>query len=158
MAELSNVAAELSKGKNVDMNLPKYADGMNSLYGRIGYVKLALNLYSFAEVYGEDTEYTQLVSDYAQRLANIITEGISGDDTEKNYDGILEEIDSLREELIERMEVLTAYTDRFQIFEYVLNRIEYNYKECDINSDYYDDKFEKDIINYIVSDKDNTVV
>ena len=94
MAELSNVAAELSKGKNVDMNLPKYADGMNSLYGRIGYVKLALNLYSFAEVYGEDTEYTQLVSDYAQRLANIITEGISGDDTEKNYDGILEEIDS----------------------------------------------------------------
>ena len=51
MAELSNIAAELSKGKNVDMNLSKYADGMNSLYGRMGYVKLALNLYSFAEVY-----------------------------------------------------------------------------------------------------------
>ena len=65
MAELSNIAAELSKGKNVDMNLSKYADGMNSLYGRMGYVKLALNLYSFAEVYGEDTQYTQLVSDYA---------------------------------------------------------------------------------------------
>ena len=26
MAELSNIAAELSKGKNVDMNLSKYAD------------------------------------------------------------------------------------------------------------------------------------
>ena len=60
MAELSNIAAELSKGKNVDMNLSKYADGMNSLYGRMGYVKLALNLYSFAEVYGEDTACLRL--------------------------------------------------------------------------------------------------
>ncbi len=158
MAELTNIAAELSKGKNVDMNLPRYADGMNSLYGRMGYVKLALNLYSFAEVYGEDTEYTQLVSDYALRLANAITEGISGDNADVGSAKVLEDIDALREELIGRMEVLTAYTDRFQIFEYVLNRIEYNYKECDVNSDYYDDKFEKDIINYIVSDKDNTVV
>ena len=40
----------------------------------------------------------------------------------------------------------------------MLNRIEYNFKKCDINSDYYDDKFEKDILNYIVSDKDNSVV
>lgn len=158
MAELSNIAAELSKGKNVDMNLPKYADGMNSLYGRMGYVKLALNLYSFAEVYGEDSEYTQLVSGYALRLADAIKSGISCDNADAGSDGVLADIDGLREELIGRMEILTAYTDRFQIFEYVLNRIEYNYKECDINSDYYDDKFEKDIINYIVSDKDNTVV
>ena len=83
MAELSNIAAELSKGKNVDMNLSKYADGMNSLYGRMGYVKLALNLYSFAEVYGEDTQYTQLVSDYALRLANAVKAGISDENADE---------------------------------------------------------------------------
>lgn len=159
MAELSNIAAELSKGKNVDMNLSKYADGMNSLYGRMGYVKLALNLYSFAEVYGEDTQYTQLVSDYALRLANAVKAGISDEnDDEADSDKALADIDELRDELIERMEILTAFTDRFQVYEYVLNRIEYNFKECDINSDYYNDKFEKDILSYIVSDKDNSVV
>ena len=79
MAELSNIAAELSRGKNVDMNLSKYADGMNSLYGRMGYVKLALNLYSFAEVYGEDTQYTQLVSDYALRLCLLYTSDAADD-------------------------------------------------------------------------------
>ena len=159
MAELSNIAAELSRGKNVDMNLSKYADGMNSLYGRMGYVKLALNLYSFAEVYGEDTQYTQLVSDYALRLANAVKAGISDENAdEADSDKALADIDELRDELIERMEILTAFTDRFQVYEYVLNRIEYNFKECDINSDYYNDKFEKDILSYIVSDKDNSVV
>ena len=159
MAELSNIAAELSKGKNVETNLSGYAAGMNSLYGRMGYVKLALNLYTFAEVYGEDTKYTELVSDYASRLANAVANGIDGEAVDaESIAAALSQIDELREELITRMEVLTAFTDRFQIYEYVLNRIEYNYKECVINADYYDDKFEKDILNYIISDKDNSVV
>lgn len=159
MAELSNIAAELAKGKNVESNLSRYAAGLNSLYGRIGYVELALNLYTFSEVYGEDGGYNRLVESYADRLVQILRKGIMQEaPSRENVDCALTEIDALREELIARMDVLTAYADRFSIYEYVLNRIEYNYKECDVNPDYYDDKFEKDIINYISSDKDNTVV
>lgn len=159
MAELSNIAAELAKGKNVESNLSRYAAGLNSLYGRIGYIELALNLYTFSEVYGEDGGHNSLVEDYADRLVHIIRKGIVAETpSRETVNDAVSELDELREELIERMDVLTAYADRFSIYEYVLNRIEYNYKECDVNLDYYDDKFEKDIINYITSDKDNTVV
>lgn len=159
MAELSNIAAELSKGKNVENNLSRYAVGMNSLYGRIGYIELALNLYTFSEVYGEDGGYNSLVENYVIRLADIIRKVIISDaPSSKDIEGALEAMDELRNELVGCMDVLTSYADRFSVFEYVLNRIEYNYKDCDVNIDYYDDKFEKDIINFITSDRDNTVI
>lgn len=155
MAELTNIAAELSKGKNIESNLSKYAAGMNSLFNRIAHVKLALNLYTFAEVYGEDDMYAEELKAYADKLAEIISEGVINDAVS---DELINEIDTLRNDIIARMEILTSFVDRFQIFEYVLNRIEYKFEECDINPDYYDDKFEKDILKYIVSDKDNSVV
>lgn len=157
MAELSNIAAQLSKGKNVESNLSKYAAGLNTLYNRVGYVTLAMNLYTFAEVYGEQDEYAKILKPFADRLKEILRDSVLAKDSEKAKTAVTK-IDGLRNELIAGMEVLTAYTDRFQIFEYVLNRIEYNYKECDANLDYYDEKFERDILNYIVSDKDNSVV
>lgn len=156
MAELSNIASELSKGKNIDSNLSKYASGLASLYNREGYVKLALNLFSFAEIYGEDLVYTDLVKPAAEELVDIISSGITT--TTEDVDSLIVRIDALRNQLITNMENLTAYADRFQIFEYILNRIEYNFHDCDVNLDYYDEKFEKDILNYIVSDKDNSVI
>lgn len=39
----------------------------------------------------------------------------------------------LRREVIDRMDVLTAYVDRFVVYEYVLNRIQYRFviwKQC----------------------------
>ncbi len=155
MAELTNIAAELSKGKNIESNLSKYAAGMNSLFNRIAHVKLAMNLYTFAEVYGDEDMYKEELSDSAAKLAGIVSDGVVGNAA---TDSLINELDALRNDIVARMEVLTSYVDRFQIYEYVLNRIEYKFEECDINLDYYDDKFERDILNYIVSDKDNSVV
>ena len=157
MAELANIAAEISKGKNLESNLSKYAGGLDSLYCRFGYIKLALNLYTFAQVYGENDEISNAVKEYVSLLSSCVKEGIvSNDNTNLSY--VEKNLNNLRNQIIAQMEVLTSYADRLQIYEYVLNRIEYNFNEPDVNMDYYGEKFEKDILNYIVSENDNSII
>lgn len=156
MAELTNIAAEISKGKKLDDNLSRYAAGMNLLYKRIAQIKLALNMFSFAQVYGEDDGFGKTATEFANRFADIVKNCVLSEKSSDESD--LSCIDSLRNEIMAKMEVLTSYVDRLSLYEYALNRVEYRFKEADITPQYYDDKFEKDILKYIASDTDQTVV
>ena len=156
MAELTNIASEISKGKRVSDNLSKYASGMNLLYKRIAEIKLALNMFSFSQVYGEDDGYRESLYDYGKRLSEIVDKYVLSET--ESAEEAAKVIDDLRCEIMAKMEVLTSYVDRLQVYEYVLNRVEYRFKEADVTPQYYFDKFEKDIINYIASDKDQSVV
>ena len=42
------------------------------------------------------------------------------------------ELNSFREQIIEIMEVITAYVDRLRIYEHVLNRVEYRFNEGEL--------------------------
>ena len=88
MAELANIAAEISKGKNLESNLSKYAGGLDSLYCRFGYIKLALNLYTFAQVYGENDEISNAVKEYVSLLSSCVKEGIVSNDNTKRSTNI----------------------------------------------------------------------
>jgi hypothetical protein len=54
------------------------------------------------------------------------------------------------------MNILTAYTDIFQTYEYVLNRLEYRFKPTVEPVD--DTEFSKEILRYIFSSEDNFVI
>ena len=43
MKDLKYIAGEISKGKNLDINLEKYATGMCSFYNTLACIKLAMN-------------------------------------------------------------------------------------------------------------------
>jgi hypothetical protein len=68
---------------------------------------------------------------------------------------ILDRIESLRRTIIRETHVITGYADRFAIFEYVLNRLEYNFKD-------YDPKDESEVVrallDYIFETDDNMIV
>ena len=44
---------EISKGKNLDINLEKYATGMCSFYNTLACIKLAMNYYTVYDMYNE---------------------------------------------------------------------------------------------------------
>lgn len=68
---------------------------------------------------------------------------------------IIQTIEELRLKIIEKMQVLTAYTDRLQIYEYVLNRLEQRFGEEEaIDEDIFINK----LVEYIFSQKDHVVV
>lgn len=103
---------------------------------------------------------TGLVSEEETAL---VTDAFKAIESKKSVSSFLDKLEDCREEITEKMQVLTAYVDRLLVFEYVINRIEYRYTmtEEEINeklSKYKRDEYVNNITNYIFSDKDNVVV
>ena len=56
MKDLNYVTGELAKGRNLQVNLPAYANSMMSLYNGLAYIKLSMNYYTFFEM-ANDSEF-----------------------------------------------------------------------------------------------------
>lgn len=67
----------------------------------------------------------------------------------------LRRLEELRNEMIEKMQVLTAYADCFQIYEYVLNRLEQKYQPKELTDEVL---FAENLFRQIFSGKDSMVI
>ncbi|MDR1549736.1 MAG: hypothetical protein LBT06_14265, partial [Hungatella sp.] len=81
------------------------------------HVRLVLNYYTLFETIGEEPLIPEGLIAYCRQLNGLLKEHFSGKDVEE---GLLK----LREDITHEVEILTSYTDCFQIYEYVLNRLE----------------------------------
>ncbi len=80
-------------------------------------VRLVLNYYTLFESIAEKTEVSEEVMFCCQRLNSLMEDQLFGKSVQ---DGLLK----LRSEITCKVETLTSYTDCFQIYGYVLNRLE----------------------------------
>ncbi|MEY8352044.1 hypothetical protein AALB39_01680 [Lachnospiraceae bacterium 54-53] len=85
------------------------------------YVRLVLNYYTLFEMMAETAAVSEGVTARCRRLNRLMEDHFSGKDAKA---GLLE----LRDDIIHEVEVLTSYTDCFQIYEYVLNRLERKFR------------------------------
>ena len=53
MSELTSAVNELLKGKRAEENLHVYTDGLSALYKRMAHLRMAMNYFTFAEVYSD---------------------------------------------------------------------------------------------------------
>ena len=67
---------------------------------------------------------TGLVS---EEETGLVTDAFKAIESKKSVSSFLDKLENCREEITEKMQVLTAYVDRLLVFEYVINRIEYRY-------------------------------
>jgi len=84
--------------------------------------RLALNYYTFYEAVYENASIPQKIKDAAVQFNQLLRAFLDGE-------GELPALDAMRNQVIAAMEVITAYTDCFQIYEYVLNRVERRFVE-----------------------------
>lgn len=156
MAELMTAVNELLKGKRVEENADIYCDGIETLYKSSAYVKLCMNYHIFSEVYEEiEDDEKNVIQPVVARIQTLVSNLVDCNDIDA---GLIEEAESIRERLVNVMEILTAHADRLQIFEYMLNRIEFRFRNEPFDSTYYNDGFERDIERYVLSDRDNAVI
>ena len=156
MAELMTAVNELLKGKRVEENAEIYCDGIETLYKSSAYVKLCMNYHIFSEVYEEiEDDEKKVIQPVVARIQTLVSNLVDRNDIDA---GLIEEAESIRERLVNVMEILTAHADRLQIFEYMLNRIEFRFRNEPFDSTYYNDGFERDIERYVLSDRDNAVI
>lgn len=156
MSDLVTAVNDLIKGRKVDENLHIYTEGLSSLYKRMAELRMAMNYFTFAEVFTEMNRETRgIIESSVDRIQKLVKNIVLYNELKE---GDIEEISSFRDDLIRKMEILTSYTDRLQVVEYILNRVEYRFSDSGFSDAYYYDKFEQDIYHYITSDKDNSVI
>ena len=157
MAELSSAVRELTKGKKASENLMIYTKELSALYSNISHLRLAINYYTFSEIYYElGKDKREIISNEIENIQQLVKDVMlnEGPDFQKSEEIIVK----LRSDIIDKMEILTAFTDRIQIYEYILNRVEYRFNESEYDDNYYRNNFEKDIYNYVINDRDNAVI
>lgn len=88
-----------------------------SMAYRSSFTRLALNYYTMYESVYDQHPASQKITDILGRFHEILGQFLEGT-------GQTHSLETLREQLIHDMNILTAYTDCFQIYEYVLNRVE----------------------------------
>ena len=104
----------------------------------------AMEYYSLREEKAADPAMEKI-----ERAVAALLEGREGEEEK-------EALAASRQELRERMDILTAYVDRLEIYEYALNRVELRFTE---NLEQIEEEaFLQKTIQYIFSSKDNVII
>lgn len=133
-------------------SLQEYSDFMNRKYKEFAYIRFALLYDTFFEVIAETEE--------VKNKLNVSYQEVLFKEIEKVMNGQIEEadkntIEQLRNEIISDMKVLTAYVDKFQVYEHMLNRIQYQFEDVD---EVDVDALIQDMFAFIFADKDNVII
>lgn len=114
------------------------------------YTRLALNYYTLFESLTEDNRLSDRESACLHTLNELIRDYFTDGE-------ILARLDGLRGEITREVEIITAYTDCFQIYEYVLNRLERKFKTLP-ETGYNDETFTSMVVSFITNTKESAVM
>ena len=147
---MRQIINEISKGKNIDDNLKKYADGFSEINNKFAYIRLALNYYTFLQMQQDENDV--ISSDIVLEL-NKMNEVIA-DMSEED----ISVVEDMRNNIIRKMQALTYYVDKYNVYEFAYNRVEYKYHDYDMPANYSDEEFTRKIMKYIFDDEDATII
>lgn len=147
---MKKVVAQIEKRQNLEENLRTYGVWLMGATHRYHAIRLALNYYTYFEVMADKRRDGGELSALSEGLHRQIASYLGGDtDTAA--------LNALRRQVISSVEKLTAYTDCFQIYEYVLNRMERRYEEKE-ELPYSEELFAREVMQFILGTGDKVVM
>lgn len=149
---------DIMQQKDLEMNLPAYANAyINAVY-EYSLIHLVLNYYTMKEVEDDtgNVSADECLFDIMNRIHTLLFQTVLADELKDDLSEAIETVNALREELTDKMTVLTAYTDALQLYEYVLNRIEYGITGETIEVD--ETELAAKVFGYLFRDNDKMVV
>lgn len=154
---MDSILNEINNGKNLEVNLTKFSQNLISNYYEHALVGLTMNYFTFYEgVKENETPHIENVSSLTKTIHNIMKNAYLSEFDGEIIKDCVKKLDQCRMEIIQKMQILTTYTDMLQVYEYVLNRLELNYTQ---NIPHIDiEPTVKEIINYIFDSKDNVII
>lgn len=154
---MRTICNEITSGKNLDYNLPQFFNRLVTLYEQYATIKFTIHYYNFYEFCLENDTNNSLDDEkLINNLNDIVKASILSNFSGQNVERNIKKLDDIRNQIISKMKILTAYTDVFQIYEYILNRIEYRFHQS--LHDNLEENFIKEVIQYIFDTKDNVVI
>lgn len=152
-----NMIKGIYDGKNLEEFLPQYANRYISLNRQYGILRLTMEYFTIYQIASEEENPSmQNAMDTLEFINNIIRETFSKGYNQEESETTIKKLHDMRNEVIKKMQILTSYTDKLQIYEYVLNRLEFQFEEN--TKDIDDVLFVQKLTNFIFSPKDNIVI
>ncbi|MDD6326882.1 MAG: hypothetical protein Q4D54_08845 [Eubacteriales bacterium] len=148
------IVTDLTRDKDIDKNLPLYLKLLARRYNAYATVKVSMNFYVLKEIITEQADQNSDIHIYFEKLSDILNKYIIN---RKAIDeSVIEAIDALRSQVERKMKNLTAYTDGYELYEYVLNRMEGTIKND--TEDVDTEQLSAQMFQFVFSDKDTVVI
>lgn len=148
------LVSDISRGVETEKNIREYAKLLSGQYNFYSTVKVCMNYYTMKEIVFESEDKNTDVCRYFKLVSDMLERYII--DRNAVDDEVLEKIRQLRDNVEFKMKNLTAYTDGYEIYEYILNRVEAGIKDeleaVDI------DELSEHMFRYVFSENDTVVV
>lgn len=150
---------EIHNGKNLKSNLKKYKEMAVPVYAEYTALELTFSAYTMVQVIVEEkTEIAEKENRILEKIFGALgTLGSGAGEAE-----LIDQMRRLRQEITDKMDLFTSYTDRLLVYEYALNRMEYRYlpeKELSQKLARMDEAaFMQRLSAYLFSEKDQSVI
>lgn len=146
MGDIKKLAGDIQRDRDLDKNLPLFMDNMEQQYNYYSTVKLSMNYYTIREMMDEGGKTSEAAKEYFMELNSIL--GKCFIESHKASDEMLADVSNIRKDIERRMQVLTSFTDGYEIYEYILNRLEAGVKGT-INEGLSPEQLSAKTFNYI---------
>lgn len=147
------IVTDINRNKDMELTVPKYLDILGSQYNLYATVKLCLNFYTIREILEDEDYVADFKKDY-ETIATLLTKALV--EGQEITDEDIQTIDALRNSVEYKMKLLTSYTDGFEIYEYILNRLEAGIKGTSEEVDI--ELLSNKMFQYVFSENDTVVV
>lgn len=149
---IKKVIAQIEKKQELEENFRTYGAWLMGAANRYCAIRLALNYYTFFETMAGDHRVSEELMECSKEFHSLLASYL-----ENVGDSRLEGVDRLRRRVIASMEKLSAYTDCFQNYEYVLNRMEYRFSN-EKPAGFSEELFSRELMEYIMGTEDRMVM
>lgn len=152
---LKRIYKDIINNRNLKDSIPEFFDMAVERYNTYAIVRLALNYYTSYEMYWDD-KWTGQLDEHIKAINSIISEALLQTKAKEELDDYIKQIDKIRKSITKRMELITLFVDLFETYEYALNRVEYRFKDFDM--DIEDEEFAREVLRYIFDGEDNILI
>ncbi len=153
------LAGDIKAGRDLEQVLPELMNRMASAYGMLSYYNMNMELSVLLESKEEGIiKPGRTVKELEEKLYEIMHTTLLEAFAPEVYDKAIKELAELREKVITKMDILTAYTDLFILYEYIINRLEAVFETTEEPADMDNDAVAKEILQWIFAEEEPALV
>lgn len=154
---IKHICKDIQQGKQLEEAIPGLFNQLSNQYCAYANIRLAMHYFSFYETYCDDENtWSKEALKTMEQLNVMIKDCILQKQSGKEREEAIRIIDEIRKKNTRHVDALTAYTDLFQIYEYVINRVEYRFEGTIEAVD--EEELAKEILRYIFDSEDNVII
>lgn len=153
-SKCKKLITDITRKNDLENNIDSYAKLLACEYNHYATVKMSMNYYTMKEVILEQEDKNTDLCKYFNIVSELIKKHVL--DRSCVDDKAMEGISQIRDNIEYKMKNLTAFADGYEIYEYILNRIEYGIKGETEDVDI--EQLSAKMFQYVFSENDTVVV